>query len=96
MNKKQLTVLWIGIAAIVLMGIFPPWQVMEGGRGAFGYCFILRPPGSSQSTSIARFWRWRVCLGRLDTSCLFIQWAMVAMITGGLIITLKDKKRKDE
>jgi len=33
---------------------------------------------------------------RPDISRLLIQWAMVAVVTGGLIITFKDKKPKYE
>ena len=33
--------------------------------------------------------------GRIDASHLLVQWAMVATVTGGLIVTLNDKKSKD-
>jgi len=36
----------------------------------------------------------RICYGRLDAPCLFTQWTLVAVITGGLIINFKDKKGK--
>jgi hypothetical protein len=39
---------------------------------------------------------WRPSYGRLDTACLFMQWTLVAVITGGLMISFKDKKSKDE
>jgi hypothetical protein len=84
MNKKQKIVLWIGIAVIVVMGIFPPW-VHRGGPGvekSAGYSFILNGP-----ESYAFGW-----FARPDISRLFIQWVIVAVITAGLIITVKDKR----
>jgi len=38
----------------------------------------------------------RPSYGRLDAACLFMQWTLVAVITGGLIISFKDKKSKNE
>ncbi len=88
MNKKQLISLWIGIIAIVLMGLYPPWMMTGGGSilgfGKWGYSFIMNPPHEA-------------C--RIDTSRLGVQWAMVAAVTGGLVVAFtdkKDKKPKDE
>lgn len=86
MNKKQKICLWIGIAVFVAMGLFPPWMVTGGAQGCLpmGYSFILNPPA-------------KLC--RIDASHLCIQWAMVAVVTSGLIFTFgdkKDKKAKDE
>lgn len=83
MNTKRKIVLWIGIAIIVVMGIFPPWVQ----RGALseksdGYSFILNEP-----ENYAFGW-----FPRLDLPRLFIQWLIVAFITAGLIVTVKDKK----
>jgi len=37
MNKKQLIVMWVGIAFVVLMGILPPMNFIGGGfRYKFG------------------------------------------------------------
>ena len=45
MSKKQLKVLWMGIALFVLMGLFPPEvQYFRGERCAVGYEFILTAP----------------------------------------------------
>ena len=82
MNRTHLIILWIGIILIVLMGLFPPWTlILEGSVGTLGYAFILSRPR-------------KIC--NINTSLLFAQWIMVAVVTGGLIITFKDKKPKDE
>jgi len=89
MNLGQKICLWIGIVLIVLMGIFPPWVAATPGGGNYigsGYSFILNPP-NLQSEEL-----WRC---RIDFPQLMAQWSMVAVITGGLIITFKNKKTKD-
>jgi len=79
MNKKQIIVLWIGIAAIVVMGIIPPWVVsIQGAIEQRGYGFILIPPE-------------KYC--HINTSRLYVQWIMVAVVTGGFLVTFKDKKK---
>ncbi len=81
MNKKQKICLWIGIAAIALMGLFPPVFIFELGRWAdrdIEYRFLLNTGAF------------------LALSELLLQWAVVAAGTGVLIYALEDKKPKDE
>ena len=81
MSKTQLKVLWVGIGVLVLMGLFPPDEyqrnVIPSGLG-----------GDEPS-------RYSFILTVRDVAfCeLFIQWVIVAVVTGGLIYTLKDKKK---
>ena len=88
MNNKQKIVFWIGIAAIVLMGIFPPWIAYQPSHGwgyDRGYKFLLRrPPKLSTESSL---------MPMIDLPRLAIQWILVAVITGGLLVTLKDEKK---
>lgn len=93
MNRKQIICLWVGIAIIVLMGIFPPWitkGTMSGGsvQALPKYSFLLLPPYSDNKTGLS--------LHQIDINKLVIQWFMVALITGGLIVTFKNEKPKDE
>ena len=86
MNKKQKIVLWIGIAVIVIMGIFPPWVISGYSTGrpiAGSYSLITSPPkmGEAYAKSI-------------DLYRLGVQWVIVGVITGGLIYTFKDQKDK--
>ncbi len=90
MNKKQLIVMWVGIAAIVITGIYPPWMTAnpQGGNYiAAGYGFILNPPHFRGQ----ELWR-----GRIDFPHLLAQWAMFAVVTGGFMVTFKNKKQKEE
>ena len=82
MNWKQKICLWVGIAVIVAMGIFPPvyhHTVFSWSNGPTvrppKYEFLLTATGSA-----------------IEYSKLFVQWAIIAVITGGLIYTFKDKK----
>ncbi len=93
MNRKQKICLWLGIVAIVIIGIFSPWLYTTTGNGLnskknAGYSCILFPPppkGVGLRYGIS-----------LDVSRLCVQWVIVAVVTGGLIVTLKDKKQKDK
>ena len=96
MNKKQLIIMWVGIAIVVLMGIFPPWLAIEENTHIYlGHSFILSPPNENwlrhhrDSIDINQ-------IGIVDFTRLLIQWTMVSVIVGGLFITFKDKKPKDE
>ena len=87
MNKKQLIILWIGIALIVGMGIYPPYMESFEDTGGFvpqGYNFIF----SERSE-----WRRHEMV---NVPQLFAQWFIVAVITGGLLVTFKDKKKDKE
>lgn len=73
--------MWIGITVIILMGIFPPWlSVHHGGVYGAGGYRFILTKSG----------------GYPHASRLCLQWAMVGFITGGLIVTLKDEKPKDE
>jgi len=80
MNKKQKIALWLGIIIIVAMGTFPPWVIsIQGAIQQRGYDFILIPPEE-------------YC--HINTSRLYVQWIMVVLITGGLLITIKSPRRR--
>jgi len=79
MNKQQKTILWIGITFFVLAGLFPPQMYPTDGGGYIdrGYSFIF---------AIARRYR-------IDAPKLLIQWSIIAAVTGGLLVTLRDDKK---
>ena len=91
MNKKQKICLWVGIAIIVLMGFIPPWVYTSirfalGQTGHAGYHCILYPPEPSEVYGRTGI--------RIDILRLLVQWAIIAVVTGGLVYTFKDKKSK--
>ncbi len=77
MNRKQIIVLIIGISVIVLMGIYPPW--IHRHRGTVeGYAFITNPPKTYSTIDLKR---------------LGVQCGLVALVAGGFLVILKDKKK---
>ena len=80
---KKVKVLWTGIAIIVLMSLFPPWKDVRSSRPrgshyvvAGGYGFLFDPPYSAKSIDVGR---------------LGLQIFIVALITGGVIVSIKKK-----
>ena len=63
--------MWIGIAVIVAMGLYPPWQVI-GGNPA-GYGFLYSPPLMPEQ------------ILKLDWSRLLLQWCLVGFVTAGAL-----------
>ena len=88
MNKKQINCLWIGIAVIVLMGLFPP--VSKRGRILVdGYGKTYGNPTTSVKYEFILNTSAQVVM-----SNLIAQWVIVSAITGGLVVTFADKKVK--
>jgi hypothetical protein len=72
------------------MGVYPPWDyTYEGwdvGKGnSGGYHWIFSPPEHEDSAK----WGVRLVIGQL-----LFQWFVAGAITGGVIVTFKDKKEK--
>jgi len=93
MNRKPKICLWIGIAVIVAMGIYPPWLYTFTAQGVnsrenAGYNCILTPPQPKEDIAPYGI--------ILDIPRLCLQWVIIAIVTGGLIVTFKDKKTKDK
>jgi len=87
MNKKHI-VIWIGIAVVVLMCIFPPWIrviEIESSRAyrPIGYHFLLAPPKSEGVESYS-----------IDFGLLILQCIIISLITVGLLCTLRTEHSK--
>jgi len=76
MNNEQIICLWAGIVGAVASGIFPPWTA--GGCFA-GYRYLWWQPLEGAPKIEPPL--------RIDLVRLVIQWAMVAAVTVGLILT---------
>lgn len=103
MNKKQKLVLWVGIVMITLMGAFPPWVSVDNIPNSnikrtqpIGYEWLWTSPTLWRRDPLYHHARViDTSKGMaIDTSRLYVQWAVVALITAGLIYTFKDKKDK--
>lgn len=95
MNRKQIICLWIGIGVFILMGLFPPW-VSKYGRFS-GYMFAFNPTSHSlppylegRENKPVPYYTYDPSL-RVDISRLSVQWIIVAVITGGLLLTFREK-----
>lgn len=80
MNKKQLIVLWIGIIIFVLVSLNPPRK---------SYRTPIRRTNDAPIVQV-------IGAGRIDVGVLLSRWSIIIVLTGGLIITFKDKKPKDQ
>ncbi len=90
MNKKQTIAMWVGIAIIVTMTVYPPFlhKNIKGhyiGNGSYG--LIFDPPAYSPNA---------ITPVLIDMYRLGVQYFAVAVVTAGLIYTLRDKKPPDE
>jgi hypothetical protein len=81
MNERQKRCLWVGIAVFVLMGLFPPWD-----KGL--------EEGVHFEQSTRQGYTFLLTKGGLPIAMdmLAIQWAIVAVVTGGLIFTFRGKE----
>jgi hypothetical protein len=98
LNSQQLTAVKVGIALLVLMGIFPPWRhtfSMSLGGDRFhserpaDYYAIFAPPKPPEDL-IAIGWTTNIDFGRL-----VLQWVVVAVATFGGIFLLGQTKTSD-
>ena len=108
MNRKQKIVLWLGIAVIVIMGIYPPWvcerRTVIGGQSVYKYTlepgpysWIHDPPEIAETTrpSYSGYTSQKTAKF-IDLYRLGVQWCLVSLITGGLIFSFKGKARNRE
>lgn len=82
MNKKQTTVLWVGILIFVLIGLFPPLK--------------SRSPKPISRTNMPQIITVFDSDSKVDVNQLFVYWSIIVVLTGGLIYTLKDKKTRSQ
>ena len=82
MNDKQTKLMWVGIVIIVMMVMFPPWilKLSRGGVLRHGYAPIWLPPQLTGGRSMD-----------IDVTMLSLQIGIVALITGGLMVTKRTK-----
>jgi hypothetical protein len=91
LNSNQRKVLIVGIIAIVVMGIFPPWTYTFKYESTYsevpaGYSLILIPPAPRNTSYVHGV--------KLDISKLIIQWLIITASTGLGIFLLSNKKDK--
>jgi hypothetical protein len=68
MDRNPRNAIRVGVAVIVMMGLFPPWtQHLRYGNDSIGYSPIFYPP--SQGTLVG-----------IDISRLLVQWFLVFVV----------------
>ncbi|MFC1587824.1 hypothetical protein ACFL54_05910 [Planctomycetota bacterium] len=92
MNGMQKYSIWVGILIVIAMGIYPPWKftfdIVEQGEKLHSekpavYSLINNPPEPEWfDTHIGV---------ALDMTRLLIQWGLVLLMVGGVIVTFNRK-----
>jgi len=77
LNDKQKKNLWLGILAMVVMGIYPPWKEFGTVTKPSVFAPINRPPAIAEGVH-------RV---DIDFSRLGIELFLATMVTGALVVT---------
>jgi hypothetical protein len=90
MNKKQTIALWAGIAVFVFVGLNPRIKTVSYGTGKYIPAYVSGDP-NSRKVEIRKA-KLKIYRGPINTGRLFCYWTMIAVVTGGLIVTFKDNK----
>ena len=89
MNRKQIIVLWVTVATILLLGLFPPWEFSHS-REPYGLDSfksipsVFAPPNEGDRNF------------RINIGYLFARWFVVATIGTALILHLNEGDEKEE
>lgn len=97
MNREQKICLWVGIVVIVLMGIFPPTRrgfIYEAHVGGLRHSKEERIEPLDYSFHLGYTFLLTAEVSDIGFGKLIVQWAVVAVVTGGLIYKFRDKKDK--
>ena len=90
LKRKEIIILWTGVFIIVVMCLFPPRIY---GRKMVGYAFLFSDTISVfDQKSFDGSNMYKTVNANIDLVHLIIQCVIVALITGALFYTLKDKK----
>jgi hypothetical protein len=99
MNTKQQVALLAGIVLAFAVGLFPPWEgVLRLERRSvqrpLGHYLIIRPPTIEHAAGKYPGFGYgsrRYVEIRLDAGRLLVNWVLVILLTGGLIMVLQDR-----
>ena len=89
MNTRQMVALWIGIALIALVTLFPPWVHVLSTHGGQEVTVSVSNIGFLCAPSAVRGG-----LGvRMDVARLVASWALLILVTGTFVMTSKGQSR---
>jgi len=103
MNPIQKQLLVLGVAVMVVMGVYPPWVRIRQNvtrmpyataaqaetQEPAGYAFIYEPPQANPS-QYGQFYEGV----RIDFGRLLIQWTSVILVLGAGLMYFKDSDKK--
>jgi len=92
-NSRQRTVIIIGVAVVLIMGLIPPWlQIFDIGNQyrelSLGYEPIFSPPRPTRLGATLN----EVSYVSLDVTRLAVQWITVCLVTIGLSLALREAR----
>ncbi len=90
MNRKQKTILWVGVAVIVLIGVFPPSK-LACPRFSGPWLWWEKATILVLHNSI-----YNLRMRYVKLLNLFVEWSIVALAAGVLIYVFRDKKVQDK
>ena len=86
MNKAQRKIIISSVLLLAASGIFPPWMIKIQGRIIdMGYWWITNPPVRTNAYGYKFY-----SVINIDT--LIIQWAIIILVSVGLIFYFKSEK----
>jgi hypothetical protein len=89
MNIRQKVVILIATIAIFIMGIFPPYHLSGNNLNVTKFGFLFLPP--TQSRTNISGWTYDI-EPSLDTSRLYMQWALIILVGVGLTLFFRDQR----
>lgn len=100
-RRRQQAFFLLGIGIIVTMGLMPPWQYKAFCRadqapitGMAGYGFLFSPALDSCPVGISEKCCEEKMTLSIDLTGLLVQWAVVIIGMGGLLIVLGDRQQE--
>jgi hypothetical protein len=90
MNKKQVVISIIGVAIVFLMGIIPPWKIVDTSSMTYrempaGYYFIFAPPEPDEEELLGV---------KLDLSRLAVQWVTILFVIAAALFLTQEKEEE--
>ncbi len=79
-TASQRRALFLGVAIMICMGVYPPWVQIRGTAHRYAYGWLFDPPVIPTS-GLESPWSHEI-----DVIRLLIQWAVVTLATGALIV----------
>ncbi len=89
----QLHVMWVAIVVIILMCLCPPWSLHDSEYPDYTYTTKIKYAWIWAKPPKARHCPYVNCTGsKFETKLLIVQCLVVALLAGGVIVTIRAKR----